>query len=275
MSVALKGGTRPILSLPGEAHFKAVAAMNWGMDQLGNADASLTSLSAAIAYDAHYRAAIEAGLDEGSARKIASERMEETIARTAQPDSVTTKSLFELQLGDVGRLLFMFQGPNRQAFGITYLAAKQVQKGGSKAKLANVLFLYWFVVPTIMQTIGNLMQMATSDDDSEEIWEIGDYLRSWALGPLTGALWVGPSLEAGVSLFGGFEKRLGESPITSAGEMLKRLYALANDDDIELKDITRTVSLIAKTVGGDSAAAAILARLTNQAYGTIERVAGD
>jgi hypothetical protein len=272
MSIAMKGGTRPILSLPGQLHFRVLSAQNWGMDQLGNVDSNLTSFSAAIAYDAHYRAAIKAGLSEEAARKVASDQMEETIARTAQPDSVTTKSLFELSLGDVGRLLFMFQGPNRQAFAITYLAAKRALKGESKAKLANVLFLYWFVVPTLMQTIGNLMQMATSDDDWEEVWDIDDYLRAWALGPLSGALWAGPTIEAAVSLFGGFEKRLGESPITAAGETLKRLYALANDEDIELKDITRTVDGIAKTIGGDAAAVSIISRLTKQAYGVYQRV---
>ncbi len=272
MSIAMKGGTRPILSLPGQLHFRVLSAQNWGMDQLGNVDASLTGFSAAIAYDAHYRAAIKAGLSEEAARKVASDQMEETIARTAQSDSVTTKSLFELSLGDVGRLLFMFQGPNRQAFAITYLAAKRALKGESKAKLANVLFLYWFVVPTLMQTIGNLMQMATSDDDWDEVWDIDDYLRSWALGPLSGALWAGPTIEAAVSLFGGFEKRLGESPITAAGETLKRLYALANDEDVELKDITRAVDGIAKTVGGDAAALSIISRLTKQAYGVYQRV---
>jgi hypothetical protein len=167
--------------------------LNGARESLGVTDAVFTGVSAAIVYDAAYREALAMKLTPEAARAHAMEQTDQVVQATAQPETIDRKSLFEARQGITGKLAFaMFQGANRQAFAMTRLAMQQGRWGDAGRSLG----VYWVLNGLVLQTIGNLMRYATSDDDWEEDWRIEDYVKAILMGPLTGALWFGPMSRA-------------------------------------------------------------------------------
>lgn len=250
--------------------------LDFGMDALGWTDAGFTTLSAAVAFDSHYNAAIKSGLDETTARAIAWEQTDDTVARTAQPDSVATKSQFELGLGAL-RVLFMFQGPSRQAFAMTYLALKQSLRGeqGARGRLARQVFFHHFVVGSLLQTVGNVMRMVFSDDEPEEIWEVEDYLKAWIVGPLTGALWFGTAADAIASALGGFERRFAPNDPTDLGRLVFAFKDLFDGEVPSEAEILRVLQTSGEALGGSAAALGVGVNIWKQVTGLWGNIAGD
>ena len=86
-------------------------------------DAAFTTISAAIAYDYHYTAAIRAGMAQELAEREALQYMDMVTARTAQPADTQMKSLAELNARGAGKLLMMFKSDPRRAMGAVIAAA--------------------------------------------------------------------------------------------------------------------------------------------------------
>lgn len=229
-------------------------ANEWLGGRIGWMDAFYTNLGAAAAYDFHYRQAIERGESDAEARAEAMARTEITIARTAQPDSLVTKSLYENRMGLWGRVMFAFQSANRQALFATFAAFRD---GGMKSGRAwRMALTHWALTGFLTQTIGNIARTAFSDDDADEIWEVGDYLRAMILGPLTGALYLGPVVDLIGGLTGGFERRQAPGIAGAIGDGTRKAAELLTDPDAEfdLKAADAMIRALGYAIGGRAAA---------------------
>lgn len=225
-------------------------AMEWGRQRPSRADAVFTALSAAVAYDHHYTEARGMGRSDMEARDFAQRQTDAVILHTAQPDSLLGKSHIENRLGTVGKGLFMFQSPNRQAFAMTYLAFKN----GQYAKGWALFLQHWIITGIVVQTIGNLFRYALSDDDWDETWEAKDYAVAMALGPLTGIVVAGPLIEALAAHYaGGYEPR---QPSVAATGMttVKALEKVFTDNDYEVRDAGQLATSLGQFLGGRATA---------------------
>jgi hypothetical protein len=234
--------------------------LNGARESLGVADAVFTGVSAAIVYDAAYREAVAMNLTPEAARAHALEQTDQVVQATAQPETIDRKTLFEARLGITGKLAFaLFQGANRQAFAMTRLAVQQGRWGDATRNVG----VYWVLNGLVLQTIGNLMRYATSDDDWEEDWRPEDYAKAIAMGPLTGALWFGPMIEAVVSsLPGGYEPRQA-SPAIDVYKLLKNF----KKDGFDLKDAGALTQGLSVLLGGRFAAIGLGWNATKQLLG--------
>jgi GNAT superfamily N-acetyltransferase len=234
--------------------------LNGARESLGVADAVFTGVSAAIVYDAAYREAVAMNLTPEAARAHALEQTDQVVQATAQPETIDRKSLFEARLGITGKLAFaLFQGANRQAFAMTRLAVQQGRWGDAGRNVG----VYWVLNGLVLQTIGNLMRYATSDDDWEEDWRPEDYAKAIAMGPLTGALWFGPMIEAVFArLPGGYEPRQA-SPALDAYKLLKNM----SKDEFDIRDAGAVTQGLSVLLGGRFAAIGLGWNVTKQVLG--------
>jgi hypothetical protein len=168
--------------------------------------------------------------------------------------------LFEARQGITGKLAFaMFQGANRQAFAMTRLAMQQGRWGDAGRSLG----VYWVLNGLVLQTIGNLMRYATSDDDWEEDWRIEDYVKAILMGPLTGALWFGPMIEAvAARLPGGYEPRQA-SPALDVYKLLKNM----SKDEFDIRDAGAVTQGLSVLLGGRFAAIGLGWNVAKQVLG--------
>lgn len=244
-------------------------AMEYARGQIGAMDAIFTTFGAAVSYDHHFKEARASGLNEEDAHAFAAEQADLTVSRTAQPENFATKSLFENRLGSVGAPLFMFQSANRQAFAATYLAFKQsgfktVEGRQRLQDWARDVAVYWVVTGAALQTIGNLVRYATSDDDWEDEWSLSDYGRSMAMGPLTGALWLGPVMDAVVTAFsGGYTPRV----ISPSVEIAKLIRAVKSDGDFDARRIGSLTQGLSEVLGGNWAILGVTWNVLRQMLG--------
>jgi len=237
--------------------------MNAGWYAIGWTDARFTTVSAAVAYDVAYRDARRLGSSEEEAKAFAADEAALVVMETAQPQSVATKSLFENQTPmALLRFLFAFQGANRQVFGLTYLALK---KGG----VANA----WgtaALIAGVAQTVGGLIRMMTTDDEPEELFKPEAYALGMATAPLTGMMGLGLIVEA-IGNGVGVESRISASPVTMLASAIKDIA----EGDADVKDVSRSMSILGTVLGGRGAVLGVGWNVLNQLFGFYENVAGD
>ena len=124
----------------------------------------------------------------------------------------------------------------------------------------------------MIQTMGNLWSYLTGDDDCDEVWELEDYMKAWALGPMTGALWLGPGFDLLASVVGGVEPRLSKAPTSAMAEFAVQTVNLVTDDDIDIQDVGRTLERMSRGLGGDAAALGVSWNILKQLLGLTERI---
>lgn len=238
---------------------------------IGRTDAFFTSFSAAIAYDARFREAKESGDSDDAAHAYAERETERVISRTAQPETLANKSLGENHLGTWGRILFMFQSANRQAL---YMTAAAFRDGGMKSGEAwRKAAMHWALTGLVTQTVGNIVRDLLTDDDEEEIWEVGDYLRAMTFGPLTGMLHAGPIIDAIASLLGGFERRQGTGPAAAITDLAKAFYAAMKDgEEFDWRDAEKVGRSLGLLLGGRFAALNVSANMLKQLVGAVDNL---
>lgn len=234
--------------------------MNAGWYAIGWTDARFTTVSAAVAYDVAYRDARRLGSSEEEAKAFAADEAALIVMETAQPQSVVTKSLFENQTPmALLRFLFAFQGANRQVFGLTYLALK---KGG----VANA----WgtaALIAGMAQTVGGLIRMMTTDDEPEELFKPEAYALGMATAPLTGMMGLGLIVEA-IGNGVGVESRISASPVTMLASAIKDIA----EGDADVKDVSRSMSILGTVLGGRGAALGVGWNVLNQLFGLYENI---
>ena len=238
---------------------------------IGRTDAFFTSFSAAVAYDARFREAKESGDSDDAAHAYAERETERVISRTAQPETLANKSLGENHLGTWGRILFMFQSANRQAL---YMTAAAFSDGGAKSGEAwRKAAMHWALTGLVTQTVGNIVRDLLTDDDEEEIWEVGDYLRAMTFGPLTGMLHAGPIIDAVASLLGGFERRQGTGPAAAITDLAKAFYAAMKDgEEFDWRDAEKVGRSLGLLLGGRFAALNVSANMAKQLAGAVDNL---
>jgi hypothetical protein len=235
--------------------------MNAGWYAIGWTDARFTTVSAAVAYDVAYRDARRLGSSEEEAKAFAADEAALVVMETAQPQSVATKSLFENQTPmALLRFLFAFQGANRQVFGLTYLALK---KGG----VANA----WgtaALIAGVAQTVGGLIRMMTTDDEPDELFKPEAYALGMATAPLTGMMGLGLIVEA-IGNGVGVESRTSVSPVTMLAAAIKDIA----EGDADVKDVSRSMSILGTVLGGRGAVLGVGWNILNQLFGLYENAA--
>jgi hypothetical protein len=239
-------------------------SFQWAFANLGSFDAAFTSFGASIAYDAAYLEA--AALPEPQRRRAAEARASQVVSRTAQPSRPGTKSLWENQAGVYGRIFFRFQSANRQILAneLYALAPKNLKKDPARA--FRVLILAHVVIPTMVQTLANILKHMMSDKEPEEIWEIEDFFLAWLMGPLTGAILIGPFLEMAAQKVtgGGFAPRTASLP---GIDIVQRSLREWSDSTTTDEDFQVALQLAGQIVGGDFAALSAIEQLYRQAKG--------
>lgn len=235
--------------------------MNAGWYAIGWTDARFTTVSAAVAYDVAYRDARRLGRSEEEAKAFAGDEAALIVMETAQPHSVATKSLFENQTPmALLRFFFAFQSANRQVFGLTYLALK---KGG----VANA----WgtaALIAGVVQTVGGLIRMMTTDDEPEELFKPEAYALGMATAPLTGMMGLGLIVEA-IGNGVGVESRISASPVTMLPSAIKDIA----EGDADVKDVSRSMSILGTVLGGRGAVLGVGWNVLNQLFGFYENAA--
>ena len=236
---------------------------NAGWYAIGLTEARFTTVSASVAYDVAYRDARRLGRSEEEAKAFAGDEAALIVMETAQPHSVATKSLFENQTPmALLRFFFAFQSANRQVFGLTYLALK---KGG----VANA----WgtaALIAGVAQTVGGLIRMMTTDDEPEELFKPEAYALGMATAPLTGMMGLGLIVEA-IGNGVGVESRISASPVTMLPSAIKDIA----EGDADVKDVSRSMSILGTVLGGRGAVLGVGWNVLNQLFGFYENVAGD
>lgn len=248
--------------------------LEFGMQGISKTDAAFTTFSAAVAYDAHYRAAIETGATADEAAAIAMEQTEQTIGRTAQPGELMDRSLVELKAQGLGKLLFQFQSAQRQAWALSYAAATGLVKGDVKfADASRVLFTQFVLIPAITQTMAGLIRYLFSDDEPEELWKPADYARAMLMGPSSGIMLFGAAIDV---LGSKFSPRSNNPLSTAVGDMARLYSDWQNDRDISANDIGSAISasslLLSGVVPGSVEAAGVTWSILKQILGLSERV---
>lgn len=165
-----------------------------GMLPIIYTDAAFTTISAAIAYDYHYRKAVDSGVSPEAAKEVAMDAMDRTIHRTAQPAENVDRSLNEVNASVWAKLLMQFKSEARKNFAISYLAAKRIGRGEDVASNAKTLAVSWALGGVLTQTMGDLYRSIFKDDDDEDLWQPEDYMRAMVLGPIDGLFLIGPAL---------------------------------------------------------------------------------
>ncbi len=154
-----------------------VRAGELGVEVLGDADAMLTSINAAIAYAGHLDQ-LKGMMPAAEAQAMAADRMRETIEESAQPDDFSRKSNFENQIAASKGLLmmpvrgvFMFKSAARAASANIFLTMKQVAKKDiSPTEGAGRMLALVVVIPALEQVMRSVYKDLFSDDPDEDLW---------------------------------------------------------------------------------------------------------
>lgn len=245
---------------------------------IGHVDAAFTTFSAAVAYDASFRELKEAGLSDEEAKAMAWDRTAVVVGQTAQPQTLIDKSLLEVEWPTMGRLIFAFQGANRQAWSLMYEAVRNFRKDPVAA--AQALGLFVAVIPTLTYFLGGLVRYATSDDDLEDEFSVKGWAHQIAAAPLSGTIIVGPVWES----IWQASPRQAESPIGSdfAAAMSAFRKLIESDEErakrpkdqreFDAKDLGKILDGLATAIGGRASAIGVANNVLQQVLGVAAAV---
>jgi hypothetical protein len=240
-----------------------------GLEIHGKADAFGNAIGGTIAFDYHYRKGLSEGLSEKQARTVAMELTADSIARFSQPAEIIDRSLFELNLGTFGKLMFLFASEARQKSSLYLTALGHTVTGKPTRKDIRVLFIAHLVMAPLMQAVAAGFRDAFDPDDDEwldeKYWNPMDFLKAAATGPFAGI----PLIR---DVFSGFTGS--NSPLSSykqAGEGLVDLFAEEpRGDEIEWYE-----AKINKVLHGVGAAPGVAANLYKQIAGAVRNAIPD
>lgn len=230
--------------------------MERGMEFIGWADAFFTSVSAAVAYEAHARMAERAGMSPDQAHIIGMEKAAEAVARTSQPTTVATRSLFELRMSPVAKLSFMFMTEARQKAALWAEAVGNLATGKATARDKQILLVSHLLMAPMLQTITSILKDwrdGPNDGDDDPAWEVTDFLVASILGPIDGLPFVGAAIKDGIAgrKFGGKGSDVLGSPVTAAltvaGDLLTDLF---DDKDQTAAEEFNKILRFARDIGG-------------------------
>ena len=267
MQVAMSSGqTSPSLLM---------AAMRKGLPAIGMVDAAWTSVGGAIAYDYHLREARKAGASEADARKIAEDRLDLTIGRTAQPAANMDRSLTEINMdaNAFGRVYMMFKSEPRQKMAIAMMGIRDAFKTkGRRLQGTQAAFTTLVLMTVATKIMDEWFAMAFRDKDEDEMWDLESLGHAIATGQSSGIPFAGEAIE----LLSGtaFDQQVyaDGSQIGDTAKALSRGWnkLLAGEfgkeeDELTAKAMTKDINSITRgmgvIIGGRAAAAGVSSRI--------------
>jgi hypothetical protein len=255
---------RAVNQAAGMSPSKLLALAERGMLNIAQLDAFLTTFGAAIAFDHHYNAALDSGLNEDAARTIALDRMDQSVRRTAQPASLTDRSLLEANRSPFVRLLYLFASEPRQKFAINYMILREIAKGRDVKRNLKKFAAGWVAMGVITEALTDIFQSIFRDDDEQDIVRWEDYARAALMGHLNGLFLAGPALAmAGNALFGSPVYNSSENPLVRIPTlaMRKNFKPWNWEDASDVVSGIQSYAQLTATVTGNMAAASVAAML--------------
>ena len=202
----------------------SMSAINW-------MDSATTSFSAAIVYRANLNDALAAGMPENLARETALDAASAAIYRFAQPVSFGQKSNMENSGNMLTKAFFLFMSDPRLKTAIMADSIRGLVTGRGDKWTHIRRLVAVELMAVLSHVVASAYRDAFTDDDDEEIWSLGGWVRALALAPLQGYFIAG-------SVFDGVLSQLTDTgfytptqnPLLSV--MQSGIRALKNADDI-------------------------------------------
>lgn len=250
----------------------------YGLASIGHVDAGFTAFSAAVAYEAHRRAARRLTDNEAEIHRIAMERTELTVARTAQPIANPDRSLIEIKADSNGvlKLLTVFRSEPRQKLAITLQAANRAVRDldWSAARAAQVA---WLLLPWISYVAGDWVSSYARRDPEEpepdEETKLNEIRFKLAAGQTSGIFVFGDAIELLAARF--FEQKVwlsGADPVTKATFDMWRSIEDGIDGEFDVKDAKYLANGIAMLAGGYTTLASQGVRLYSDITNAVKNV---
>ena len=251
----------------------AMSTINW-------VDTATTSFSAAIVYRANLNEALEAGMPESLARETALDAAAAAIYRFAQPVSFGQKSNMENSGNIYTKAFFLFMSDPRlktaiMADAVRGLAAGRGDKGTHIRRLVAVELM-----AVLSHVVASAYRDAFTDDEDEEIWSLGGFVRALALAPLQGFFFAGTMFDSVLSqLTGAGFFTPTQNPLLTVSQT--GIRALKNADDILAFDdrdaLLKEWNAIARTMAVAPAAAmpAVLLNIVKPIFGAASNATSD
>ena len=195
-------------------------------------DSAATSISSAIVYRANLNDALAAGMPENLAKQAALDAASQAIYRFAQPVSFGQKSIMENNKNVLAKTFFLFMSDPRLKTAILADAARGLATGQGNANEHIRRILVVETMAVLSHVVASAFRDVFSDDDDEEIWNLGGFAKAILLAPLQGFFFAGTVGELAISKLTG-QKTFNSStqnPLLSAMEQAVR--AGNNLDDV-------------------------------------------
>lgn len=170
----------------------SMTPINW-LDSAG------TSISSAIVYRANLNDALAAGMPENLAKQAALNAASEAIYRFAQPVSFGQKSIMENNGNVLAKTFFLFMSDPRLKTAILADAARGLATGRGDASEHIRRIVTVELMAVLSHVISSAFRDAFSDDDDEEIWNLGGFAKAILLAPLQGFFFAGTVGELAIS----------------------------------------------------------------------------
>jgi len=224
-----------------------------GSESLSVVDATLTTLSGAIAY-MHYKESIKGAMGSDAAEEeYAMDKFREAIEATAQPDDFSRKSNFENEIAvSTGikaialRTLFFFKSAPRMLSANIFKTIEQIRDGHIDAKTgADRLVAMMILIPLIENSCRMAYKDLFSDEPDEKLWM--DW-RTWVAAMATSTVSGVPGINLvadfiKVMQFGGYTSSL-QDPISRLLTELPKSIKTLRDGKLDMKDLISAMHLI-------------------------------
>ena len=162
-------------------------------------DSAATSISSAIVYRANFNDAIAAGMPENLAKQAALNASSQAIYRFAQPVSFGQKSMVENSGDMLAKTFFLFMSDPRLKTAILADAARGLATGRGNASEHIRRIVAVELMAIVSHVISSAFRDTFSDDDDEEIWNLGGFAKAILLAPLQGFFFAGTASELAIS----------------------------------------------------------------------------
>ncbi len=251
----------------------AMSTINW-------MDTATTSFSAAIVYRANLNEALEAGMPESLARETALDAAAAAIYRFAQPVSFGQKSNVENSGNMFTKAFFLFMSDPRLKAAIMADAVRGLATGRGDKWTHIRRLVAVELMAVLSHVVASSYRDAFTDDEDDDIWSYGGWVRAIALAPVQGYLFIGTMLDSVLSqLTGAGFFTPTQNPLLTVSQT--GIRALKNADDILAFDdpdaLFKEWSVIARTMAVAPAAAmpAVLLNIVKPIFGAASNATSD
>jgi hypothetical protein len=166
-------------------------------------DAVFTTIGSAAVYKSAYDEAIAEGANETVAAEIALDALDAAIYRFSQPTGFGSKGLKENDSHIWIKSMMLFMSDARLKTGIMWDAMEGLATGrGDRAThIKNIAVIEAMAI--VSWFVSNVYRDTFSDEEDDEIWTVGGFVRALVLAPLSGFFVLGAVSESVVAKLAG------------------------------------------------------------------------